>query len=80
MKPQDGEGEVVEQRVQHRHKVGLGDALAASHQLELGDTVHRVDVIGALEPVEVPLMQAVDADESGRPWGLGGHTLEQTVA
>ena len=71
MKAQDLEGKVLEQAVQGGQQVGLADALAGGHQFELREAVHGVDVIDALEAVLVTLVNAVDADEAGAPFGGG---------
>jgi len=58
---------VLDEREQER----LGDGLNRAHDLPLGHTVHRVDVIQPLGPVEVALVHTVDADEAGPLAGVG---------
>ncbi len=68
--PQDGEGELLEDVLQHGQEVGLADALAGGHDLPLGEAVHGVDVVDPLGPVLIALVNAVDADVAWAPIGL----------
>ena len=59
MKTQDGEREARKHRFNHRQQKRLAQAFAGRHDLELRDTVHRIDVVEPLDPVLIALMHAV---------------------
>ena len=75
MEAQELEGEAGQDLLQDGQQVGLTQALAGGHDLELGDAVHGVDVVEPLGPVLIPLMDAVDADEAGASVGGGSAAL-----
>ncbi len=73
---QDLERELRQHFLDHAEQVRLGDRLHAGHHLPLRDAVHGVDVVQALDAVQVTLVDAVDADEA---WAaLGGGRLAHT--
>src|SRR5205823_10507015 len=45
----------------------FAQALAAGHQLELGEAVHGVNVVEPLGAILIALVDAVDANEAGAP-------------
>src|SRR5580658_6578529 len=65
VKAADDERKTAQQLLEHRDQVRLAEALTRTHRLELRDAIHRIDVIDALQAVPIPLMHAVDAQESG---------------
>ncbi len=69
VKAKDLEGELFEHLLDDGQQMRLGDCLRRGHNLPLGDAVHRVDVVQALDAVEVALVDAVDAHEAGAPIG-----------
>jgi len=72
VKALDPERKGRQQRFDHRQQVGLGEFLAAGHQLPLRDAIHGVDVVQAFQAVLIALMHAVDADKARAPLGLRG--------
>lgn len=75
MKPKNDERESIQQLPDDRKQVRLANFLARGDELELGHTVHRIDVIHPFHPVLVALMHAVDADIAGYAIGPGGAAL-----
>ena len=66
----DDKGKKVDQALQHRDHVVLRDRRHRAHELELGDRVHDVDDVHALDPVQVPLVDRVHAQVPGLPHGI----------
>jgi len=71
MEADDVEGKLGQHVLDEREQECLGDGLNRPHDLPLGHTVHRIDVIQPLGPVEVALMDGIDADEAGPLAGVG---------
>ena len=67
----DGKGEGLDEGLEHRQQEALGDAFDRAYELELGDLVDEIDVVEALDAVEVALMDRVDAQEAGTAVGMG---------
>lgn len=72
MDPADAKRKAGKHLFEHGQQERLGDALAAGEDLPLGDAVHGVDVVHALDAVMIALVDAVDADEAGAALGLRG--------
>ena len=70
MEAEASEGELSQQVFQHRDQIVLADALGGANDLKLGDLIDGVDVIDALEAIEVTLMDGIDAQIAGPAIGL----------
>ncbi len=66
MKAADHEGELFEQRFQHRQQPEFGDLRGRGHDLPLGHLVDGVDVIQPFASILIALMHGVDAQVSRR--------------
>ena len=81
MEAHDGEGEEVEEPLEHGQQEAFGDRRRGADELVLGDRrpqavgVHRVDQVEALAAVEVALVDGVDAQEAGPALGPGAAAL-----
>ena len=76
MKSDDLERELLQDQSQHRQQERLADPLHAGLHLLLADFVDAGDVVNALDAVQVPLMDGVDAHVAGTAVGAG--SLAQT--
>ena len=70
MEAEDAERERQQQAFEQRQKEALRDAGHGADELVLGDLVHEVDEVQALDAVAVALVDGVDADVAGLPVGL----------
>jgi len=65
------ERESIEEIGQYRHQEALADARDREHALELSYLIDGVDVVDALEAVEIALMDGIQAQEAGLALGVG---------
>lgn len=65
MEAEDDEGEAVEELVERRDEEALADPFDADDALHLGGLVDGVEVVEALDAVEIALMDGIDAQEAG---------------
>ena len=75
MKSQDDERKLLQQLPDDREQIRLADLFAGGDKLELGHTVHRIDVIHPFLPVQIALMHTVNADVAWRSLRLWGAAL-----
>ena len=61
----EGEGERPQQSVEDRGQAGGVDMLDRADALELGDLIHQVHVVEALDAVQVALMDGIDPHPAG---------------
>src|ERR1700680_654877 len=62
VKAANGEREALEQQRDHGQQKGFADALHRGYQLPLGDDIHGVDMVEALDAVLIALVHGIDAD------------------
>src|ERR1035437_1529678 len=63
MKAYDFEGKLMQYGLQHRYQEVLADLAGAAHDLPLRHRIDGIDVVHALGPIPVPLMDRVYAQE-----------------
>ena len=63
----EDEGERPQQSFENRLQTGRLDMFDRTDELELGDLIHQVQVVQALDPVQVALMDRIDSHVAGLP-------------
>ncbi len=71
MKAEDTVGELMQDGLQNRYEMGLGDGFATAHILPLRDRVDGIDVINSLPRAAVALVHGVDPQEARPAARLG---------
>ena len=71
MKAVNDEGKGVQDLRQHGHEEPLTDTLDGEHALELSHLIDGIDVINALDAIQVPLVNRIQAQVAGPALRVG---------